>query len=67
MVQVLTGIPELKNQFSGLRLSALVRVQSFIDSTLRIQLEAAKFKPHNGELDVEDIRVRFSITFLTIL
>merc|ERR1712142_379558 len=37
--QVLTGIPELNEQFSGLRLVSYVRVQPKQDYTLRIKLE----------------------------
>merc|ERR1719193_224235 len=37
--QVLTGIPELNEQYSGLRLVSHVRVQPKQDYTLRIKLE----------------------------
>lgn len=44
---MLTGIPELDNQFSGVRVSSEVRVQSYPDSTLRIQMENIKLKEIN--------------------
>ena len=50
--QVLTGIPELNNQFSGVRLSAQVRIQPRRDSTCRIQLEHPRFVTYNDVLEI---------------
>ncbi|CAB4065731.1 unnamed protein product [Lepeophtheirus salmonis] len=34
---MLTGIPEIRSQYSGLKLSSKVRIQSFPDYSLRVQ------------------------------
>jgi len=49
--QVLTGIPELNHQFSGLRLSSTVRIQPKHDSTLKIQLEEPRLVTYNDKLE----------------
>ena len=54
---MLSGIPELNNQYSGLRLSSSVQVQSFPDSSLRIQMQDVRFSTHNGEVNENEIKV----------
>ena len=54
---MLSGIPELNNQYSGLRLSSSVKVQSFPDSSLRIQMQDVRFSTHNGEVNENEIMV----------
>ena len=49
--QVLTGIPELNNQYSGVRLTAQVRIQPRRDSTCRIQLEQPRFVTYNEVIE----------------
>jgi len=49
--QVFTGIPELNNQFSGLRLTSTVRIQPRQDSTLRIQLENPRLNSYNEKIE----------------
>jgi hypothetical protein len=47
------GIPEIRDsQFSGLRLSAEVRVQSFSDYSLRVKFEKSRFLTVNGEVSL---------------
>merc|ERR1712142_109323 len=52
--QVLTGIPELNEQFSGLRLVSYVRVQPKQDYTLRIKLEEPKLITYNDILELDE-------------
>ena len=53
--QVLTGIPDIDNsQFAGVKVMAKVRVQSFQDYTLRIQIEDSKLITLNGKIDLTD-------------
>merc|ERR1712142_672547 len=52
--QVLTGIPELSEQFSGLRLVSYVRVQPKQDYTLRIKLEEPKLITYNDILELDE-------------
>merc|ERR1711863_218859 len=52
--QVLTGIPELNEQFSGLRLVTYVRVQPKQDYTLRIKLEEPKLITYNDVLELDE-------------
>jgi len=51
--QVLTGIPELNSQYSGLRLTSTVRIQPKHDSTCRIQLEQPRLVTYNDKLEWE--------------
>ena len=55
--QVLTGIPELNEQFSGVRLTASIRVQPRPDSTFRIQLENPRFESYNDLLKRKNNRI----------
>merc|ERR1719289_89300 len=48
---VLSGIPELNQQYSGVRLTAEVRIQPQHDSTCRIQLEHPRFISYNEVLE----------------
>jgi len=53
--QVLTGIPEINRaQVAGVRLSAVARVQSFADYSLRVKFEDCKFWTINGEVNLSD-------------
>merc|ERR1711970_1177571 len=47
--QVLTGIPEINNQFSGVRLTSEVRIQPKHDSTCTIKIENPKIVSYNDE------------------
>merc|ERR1719187_3166803 len=49
--QVLNGIPELKSQFSGLRLISTVRIQPKQDYTLRIKIEDPKIVTYNDVIE----------------
>ena len=57
--QILTGIPDIdKSQYAGFKLMANVRVQSFNDYSLRIQLEDSELVSLNGKIDItEDNRI----------
>ena len=55
--QVLTGIPELNEQYSGVRLTAEVRVQPRQDSTCRVQLENPRFVSYNDVLEMRKNRI----------
>jgi hypothetical protein len=52
--QVLSGIPELNSQYSGLRLVGEVIVQADSDSTLRIQVDEPKLWVYNDVLDLDE-------------
>jgi len=47
--QVLTGIPEINKQFSGVRLTSEVRIQPKHDSTCIIKIESPKIVSYNDE------------------
>ena len=56
---LLTGLPELGNQYSGLRITAIIRAQRFPDDTIRIKLEDSKFMDYNNEvINKESIKKR---------
>jgi hypothetical protein len=55
--QVLTGIPELRSQYSGLKISSRVQIQSFPDYSLRIKFVEPKFWTVNEELPTIDGRI----------
>merc|ERR1719447_1087405 len=48
---VLSGIPELNHQYSGVRLTTQVRIQPQRDSSCRIQLESPRFVTYNEILE----------------
>lgn len=53
--QVLTGIPEINQaQVAGVRLSAVARVQTFADYSLRVKFEDCKFWTINGEVNLSE-------------
>uniref|UniRef100_A0A0K2UPJ9 Uncharacterized protein n=1 Tax=Lepeophtheirus salmonis TaxID=72036 RepID=A0A0K2UPJ9_LEPSM len=55
--QMLTGIPEIRSQYSGLKLSSKVRIQSFPDYSLRVQFVEPKFVTVNQEIPSIDGRL----------
>ena len=52
--QVLSGIPELNHQYSGLRLVGEVVVQADSDSTLRVRVDNPKMRVYNDVLDLDE-------------
>jgi hypothetical protein len=52
--QVLSGIPEMNNQYSGLRLVGKIIVQADSDSTLKVRVEDPKLRVYNDELELDD-------------
>ena len=55
--RVLTGIPELNEQYSRVRLTAIVRIQPRPDSTCRIKLENPRFESYNDVLEIRKNRI----------
>lgn len=60
--QVLSGIPEINNQYSGLKLSSEIIVQSKSDYSLIVKIVNPKFIVVNQELQVIIIIITIIIT-----
>jgi len=53
--QILSGIPEINRaQVAGIRFSAVARVQTFADYSLRVQFEDTKYWTINGEVNLSE-------------
>lgn len=52
--QVLSGIPELNSQYSGLRLVGKIIVHADSDSTLKLRVEGPKLRVYNDVLELDE-------------